>query len=104
MESQVASPQKDSHQGQQPHPELLSVTIIVNGQPTEHQYPGAENVRAIIVGLLSPADRPNADQYMLTDSSQNPPKELNSTESLMNNGVKSGHLLSLTKRDGGGGQ
>lgn len=89
------------------HPEeshFFTVTVLVHGEPRKETYPKNEKVRAIIVGLLPPADRPHADQYMLTDASLTPPRELSPDESLEHGGVLSGHILSLTKRDGGGGQ
>lgn len=101
MEPHQASQEKHPAHG---NGEMLAVTVLVNGEPMEAQYPKDKNVRAVIVSLLPPADRPNADQYMLTDASQTPPKELGSTGSLEQGGVASGHTLSLTKKDGGGGQ
>lgn len=91
------------NQPQHEHPEILNVTVLVDGEPLSKTYPAAEHVHAVIVNLLPPAERNKADQYILTDSTQQPPKELDPGKSLKANGVQSGHLLSLTKRDGGGG-
>ncbi len=82
---------------------ILSLTIIFNGNPKIREYPSSELVRTVIVDNLPEADRKNADKYMLTDSSQKPPKELNPDRSLEQDGVCSGNVLSLTKKDGGGG-
>jgi len=82
----------------------FSVTVLVDGLPSERTFASSEPVRAVIVELLSPHDRANADKYRLTDSTQQPPKELDPNLSLAQNGVQDGHVLSLTKKDGGGGQ
>lgn len=81
----------------------LTVTVLVDGVPSERTFPSSETVHAVIVQLLSPHDRANADKYRLTDSTQQPPKELDPNLSLAQNGVQNGHVLSLTKKDGGGG-
>ena len=85
------------------HGDILTVTVLVDGTPQTKHYPASEKVHAVIVSLLPPGEKAHADKYMLTDTTQSPPKVLAPEESLKHGGVKSGHVLTLDKKDGGGG-
>lgn len=90
--------------GRKNEDKLLSVTVLVDGEPNAETYPENKKVHAVIIALLPASEHAHAGGYMLTDSSQVPPKELSADQSLADGGVKDGHILSLTKKDGGGGQ
>lgn len=81
----------------------ITVTVLVDGNPEPKTFPTQVKVHAVIVELLPPNERSRAGEFQLTDASVTPPKVLSPDLSLEQNGVKNGDLLSLTKKDGGGG-
>lgn len=85
------------------HEHKLNITILVNGVPVSKEYPPNHKVRQVIRDLLPEAEKDKVDQYQLVDRDINPSIALDPDKSLAENGVKSGHTLSLTKKDGGGG-
>lgn len=81
----------------------LSVTVLVDGEPKPETFSALMKAHAVIVELLPPPERSRAGEFQLTDASMTPQKVLSADLSLEQNGVKDGDLLSLTKKDGGGG-
>lgn len=82
---------------QQTH--LLHLTILVFGIPESKEYPAHQKVEEVIKSLLSQGEQHNWGQYQLSDRSQ----ALDPARSLAENEVHDGDMLSLTKKDGGGG-
>jgi len=79
--------------------DLLHLTILVDGLPEPKTYPGSEKVEEVIKSLLPDGQKQHWDQYQLSDRGQ----ALHPAQSLLDDGVKDGDTLSLTKKDGGGG-
>ena len=87
----------------QEHDHKLHLTILVNGTTEEKEYQANLKVEHVIRDLLPAGDKGHADQYQLIDRNISATNPLDPNKSLAENGVKSGHILSLTKKDGGGG-
>jgi hypothetical protein len=82
--------------------DLLSVTVLVDGIPEPKEYGKDERIEAVIKSLLSEPERHEWDKWQLTDQrlGTNP---LPSNQTLHEAGVRSGDVLALNKKDGGGG-
>ncbi|MBI2412878.1 MAG: hypothetical protein HYV24_06690 [Deltaproteobacteria bacterium] len=77
----------------------ISVTIIVSGLPEIEEYPKSMKVEEIIKKSLPEHEKRNWSDYQLSDKST----PLDPNKSLEENGVEENDILSLTKKDGGGG-
>jgi hypothetical protein len=86
------------------HDHKLHLTILVNGVPLEKEYPANFKVRQVMRDLLPEGEKDNVDLYQLVDRDISTTTPLDPEKSLAENGVKSGHKLSFTKKDGGGGR
>ena len=84
-----------------PHHDLLHLTILVAGTPEQRDYPAEEKVEAVIKSLLPVGQRHDWEQYELRE--RNATAALDPFRSLQADGVDNHDVLSLTKRDGGGG-
>lgn len=81
----------------------FEVTVLVDGIPRREALHANAKVKNVVKQLLPPADKPDADKYQLTDA-QLGPQELPPEQTLAECGVADGHVLAITKRDGGGGE
>jgi len=77
----------------------LNITIIVDGLPISENYPKAMKVEEIIKKHLPSSEKQNWSNYQLSDRE----RTLDSSVSLEGNNVNENDILSLTKKDGGGG-
>jgi len=84
------------------HETTVSVVVLVNGNPENHEFPANEKVRKVIRDLLKGGEKEKPNDYELVDRDIGP-GPLDPEKSLSEAGVHSGHTLSLTKKDGGGG-
>ena len=79
-----------------------SVTVMVDGAPKQQHLPAQMTVLEAIRKCLAPRDKPKAEDFIMVDRDVGTaPLEHHST--LEKAGVRDGHTLSITKRDGGGG-
>lgn len=85
------------------HPDrFYVVTVILDGEPRERRFPSTMTVREALRRSLPPADRDDVDKFNIVDTDLGAAK-LNFASTLHDAGVRSGHTLSITKNDGGGG-
>jgi len=81
---------------------LYEVTVLFDGDDTARRFPAAMTVLQAIRRSLPPRDRPNVNEFQMVDGNQGTqPLDVNST--LKAAGVRDGHVLSITKKNGGGG-
>lgn len=78
----------------------LNIVVIVDGEPQKRDYAAVIRVEEVIKSVLPPGEKQNWDKYILSDRTH----PLDANKSLQENGVKDGDTLSLTKKDGGGGE
>ncbi|MHB9835138.1 hypothetical protein Q8F57_009895 [Paraburkholderia terrae] len=78
------------------------VTVLLDGEARERDFPTSITVRQAIRRSLPPSDRDQVDSFAMTDANQ-AMKELAAELTLHNAGVRDGHVLSITKKSGGGG-
>ncbi|WP_145929406.1 hypothetical protein [Pandoraea pnomenusa] len=78
------------------------VTVLVDGEAQKRRFPSRITVRQAIRRCLPRADRDNVDSFQMVDThlGMNP---LQPEKTLHDSGVRDGHVLSITKKDGGGG-
>jgi hypothetical protein len=79
-----------------------SVTVVVDGVPKKHHLPAHMTVLEAVRTCLAPRDKPQAEDFTMVDR-QIGTSPLEHSQTLEQAGVRDGHLLSITKRDGGGG-
>lgn len=82
--------------------EILHVVVLVNGKPEDLELPANKKVGEVIRELLKGGEKEKASEYELVDRNLGT-DPLNPNMTLWEAGVRSGHTLSLTKKDGGGG-
>jgi hypothetical protein len=82
--------------------DTISVTVLVDGIPEPKVYRKDERIEAVIKSLLSEAERPHWDKWQLTDQRLGT-DPLDPKLTLEEAHVKSGDILALNKKDGGGG-
>ncbi len=78
----------------------LKITVIVDGIPKEDKFLADTKVDKVIRKSLDSSEEQNAENYELRNSTQS---VLDPNKSLKDNGVKDNDILSLTKKQGGGG-
>lgn len=80
----------------------LDVTVLVDGETQQRRFPSRLTVRQAIRRCLPRADRANVNAFQMVDTNlgMNP---LQMEQPLHEAGVRDGHVLSITKKDGGGG-
>lgn len=88
--------------GHEAKDKTFEVTVLVDGIPRPEALMANAKVKHVIKDLLAPADKSEADKYQLSDSSAGT-QALPVEQTLEECGVADGHVLALTKRDGGGG-
>ena len=81
---------------------FYEVTVLLDGEERESRFPAAMTVRNAIRRSLPPRDRPHVDEFIMVDSSVGP-QPLEPDHTLKAAGVRDHHVLSITKKNGGGG-
>lgn len=81
---------------------LYEVTVILDGEDRPRRFPAMMTVREAIRRSLPPSDRPNVDEFDMVDGDIGT-AALNGSSTLKAAGVRDGHVLSITKKNGGGG-
>jgi len=81
---------------------FYEVTVLLDGEDRELRFPAAMTVREAIRRCLPPADRPNVSDFDMVDGNIGT-AELNPDVTLKAAGVRDEHILSITKKNGGGG-
>jgi len=81
---------------------VYEVTVLLDGEAKVRRFPAALTVLQSIRQSLPPRDRPNAHEFDMVDGNLGTsPLDVNAT--LKAAGVRDGHVLSITKKNGGGG-
>lgn len=81
---------------------FYEVTVILDGEDREHRFPAMMTVREAIQRSLPPRDRPQVNDFDLADGNVGT-APLNPDLTLKQAGVRDTHILSITKKNGGGG-
>jgi len=81
---------------------FYEVTVILDGEDRPRRFPAMMTVREAIRRSLSSADRPKVDEFEMVDGDVGT-AALNASSTLKAAGVRDGHVLSITKKNGGGG-
>lgn len=81
---------------------FYDVTVILDGEDTQRRFPASMTVREATRRSLPPADRPKVDEFDMVDGDIGT-APLNPSSTLKKAGVRDGHVLSITKKNGGGG-
>jgi hypothetical protein len=81
---------------------FYEVTVILDGEDHQYRFPAAMTVREATRRSLSPADRPKVDEFDMVDGNLGT-SPLTPDQTLKAAGVRDGHVLSITKKNGGGG-
>ena len=81
---------------------FYEVTVILDGEDRSRRFPAMMMVQEAIRRSLPPADRPKVDDFEMVDRDVGP-SALNTSLTLKAAGVRDGHVLSITKKNGGGG-
>ena len=78
------------------------VTVLLDGVPKQERFPARISVLEAIRMSLAPKDKPKAADFIMVDAAviRDP---LGHSLTLETAGVRDGHTLSITKKDGGGG-
>lgn len=78
------------------------VTVLLDGAPKAERFPARITVLDAIRMVLAPKDKSKATDFIMVDAA-NSRSPLEHGQSLEAAGVRDGHTLSITKKDGGGG-
>lgn len=81
---------------------FYEVTVILDGEDRPRRFPAMMTVREAIRRSLPPADRQKVDEFDMVDGDVGT-GALNASSTLKAAGVRDGHVLSITKKNGGGG-
>lgn len=81
---------------------FYEVTVLLDGETRAHRFPAAMTVQQAIRRSLPPRDRPQVSDFEMADGNVGP-QALEASLTLKAAGVRDGHLLSITKKNGGGG-
>lgn len=81
---------------------FYEVTVLLDGEARAHRFPAAMTVQQAIRRSLPPRDRPQVSDFEMADGNVGP-QALDAGLTLKAAGVRDGHLLSITKKNGGGG-
>ncbi len=81
---------------------FYDVTVILDGEDAQRRFPASMTVREATRRSLPPADRPKVDEFDMVDGDIGT-TPLDPTSTLKEAGVRDGHVLSITKKNGGGG-
>lgn len=88
-----------------PHDEgdrFYEVTVIFDGAPSQRRFPALMTVQEAIRRCLPPKDKPLVNEFEMVDGDIGT-QPLNQSFTLKAAGVRSEHVLSITKKNGGGG-
>ncbi|HEX2544479.1 MAG TPA: hypothetical protein VHL79_06355 [Ramlibacter sp.] len=95
--------QDDHAQPEGQHPDRqYEVTVLLDGVPKPERFPARITVLEAIRMALAPKDKPKASDFLMVDAA-NSRSPLDHSQTLEAAGVRDGHTLSITKKDGGGG-
>ena len=86
----------------QPEDRFYEVTVILDGEDRQRRFPAGMTVQQAIRRSLPPRDRPQVTDFEMVDGNLGP-LPLDSSLTLKSAGVRDGHILSITKKTGGGG-
>lgn len=78
------------------------VTVLFDGADSAEEFPVNMKVREAILKCLPPKDKPNVADFEMVDANIGT-QPLNADLTLLQAGVRDGHVLSITKKHGGGG-
>lgn len=81
---------------------FYEVIVILDGEDRQFRFPAAMTVKDATRRSLAPADRPKVDEFDMVDGSLGT-SPLAPDQTLKAAGVRDGHVLSITKKNGGGG-
>ena len=81
---------------------FYEVTVILDGEDRHRRLPAAMTVREATRRCLPPRDRPQVSDFEMADGDVGT-APLNPDLTLKSAGVRDGHVLSITKKNGGGG-
>lgn len=81
---------------------FYEVTVILDGEDRPRRFPAAMTVIEATRRCLPPADRPKVAEFDMVDGNVGT-AALNPSLTLKAAGVRDGHVLSITKKNGGGG-
>lgn len=81
---------------------FYEVTVITDGRPKERRFPAQMTVLEATRRSLAADDRESVSLFQMVDSNLGL-DALAPTMTLKDAGVRDGHVLSVTKKDGGGG-
>lgn len=81
---------------------LYEVTVLLDGEVKPRRFPAAMTVIQAIRRSLPPRDRPNVSDFEMVDGNLGN-TALDVSATLKAEGVRDGHVLSITKKNGGGG-
>lgn len=85
------------------HPDrVYSVTVLLDGEPKPANLPAHFTVLEAIKHVLPGKDKENAAAFTMVDKAVQT-NSLDHSLTLEQAGVRDDHLLSITKKDGGGG-
>lgn len=81
---------------------FYDVTVILDGEDKQRRFPAMMTVREATRRSLPAKDRPQVNDFDMVDGNTGT-APLNPDISLKDAGVRDGHILSITKKSGGGG-
>ncbi len=84
------------------HDRLYEVTVLFDGEDKNRRFPPSMTVLQVMRRSLPPRDRQQISEFQMADR-QLGPDALDVTLTLKAAGVRDGHVLSITKKNGGGG-
>lgn len=86
----------------QPEDRFYEVTVILDGEDRPRRFPAGMTVQQAIRRSLPPRDRPQVTDFEMVDGGLGA-LPLDPSLTLKAAGVRDGHVLSITKKNGGGG-
>ena len=86
----------------EPGDRFYDVTVILDGEDKQRRFPAMMTVREAIRRSLPAKDRPQVNDFVMVDGNVGT-APLSPDISLKSAGVRDGHVLSITKKSGGGG-
>jgi antitoxin component of MazEF toxin-antitoxin module len=84
------------------HDQLYEVTVLFDGEDKKRRFPPSMTVLQAMRRSLPPRDRQQISEFQMADR-QLGPDALDVNLTLKAAGVRDGHVLSITKKNGGGG-
>lgn len=81
---------------------IYEVTVLLDGEAKARRFPSSMTVLQATRRSLPPRDRPNVTEFEMVDGNLGT-SQLDPNATLKAVGVRDGHVLSITKKNGGGG-